>query len=192
MLKIALKFIIGLGIFIGIIALIMLFTGEWGAFFGTMVMSLGFTGLGWADQRVFLPKDNKSPRQSISMIIGIIFGGAGGLMLIGSILLFIDGEFGGAIGLSIFGLVFCIAAYFGARVFSIPKGKKEILVGERIQAIRRVFGQSGQRTSGRYMYVDQETQDTEIEKMQKNWADKPWTQRADWAEGKIIKKSVVG
>ena len=186
--KLALRFVIGFGLFMGIISLIMLFMGEWVAFFGFLVISLGFSGLGWAAMRIFLPKKGESPRMSISLIIGIIFGGAGGLMLIGSIMLFIDGEFGGAIGLSIFGAVFCIAAYFGARVFRMPKGKKEILVGERTQDIRGVFGQSGQRTGGSYIYVDENVPDAEIEKMQKNWADKPWTQRSDWAEGIVVQQ----
>ena len=90
--KFAIKFMIVFGVFMGIISLIMLFMGEWGAFFGFIIFGLGFTGMGWAAKRIFLPKDGESPRMSISLIIGVIFGGAGGLMLIGGILLFIDGE----------------------------------------------------------------------------------------------------
>jgi hypothetical protein len=186
--KFAIKFMIVFGVFMGIISLIMLFMGDWGAFFGFIIFGLGFTGMGWAAKRIFLPKDGESPRMSISLIIGVIFGGAGGLMLIGGILLFIDGEFGGAIGLGIFGSVFCLAAYFGSRVFSVPKGKKEILVGQRTQSISGVLGQTGQRSGSRYMYVDESVPDSEIEKMQKEWAEKPWTQRADWAEGNVIQQ----
>ncbi len=186
--KITLRIITGFGIIMGIISLIMLFMGEWGVFFGLIILSLGFTGLGWAAKRIFLPKQGESPRISISLIIGVIFGGAGGLMLIGSILLFIDGEFGGAIGLFIFGAVFCTAAYFGSRVFATPKGKKEILVGQRTQAFSGIFGQSGQRTGGRYIYVDEDMPDAEIERLQKEWTEKPWTQRSDWAQGKAVQQ----
>jgi hypothetical protein len=186
--KTGLRIVIGFGIFVGIIALIMLISGNWAAFFGALIISLGFIGLGWAGYRLLLPAKNRSPRQGISLVIGIIFGGSGCLMLIGSFLLFIDGEFAGAIGLGVFGLVFCIAAYIGVRVFTIPKGKKEILVGERTQTISGVFGQSGQITGGRTIYVDQKTPEAEIEKMQKNWAEKPWTQRDDWAEGKVMQE----
>ena len=152
--KFAIKFMIGFGVFFGIISLIMLFTGEWGAFFGFIIFGLGFTGMGWAAKKIFLPKEGESPRMNISLIIGIIFGGAGGLMLIGSILLFIDGEFGGAIGLGIFGTVFCLVAYFGSRAFSIPKGTKEVLVGQRTQSINGLLGQTGQSTGSRFIYVD--------------------------------------
>ncbi|HEM49097.1 MAG TPA: hypothetical protein ENO27_02685 [Caldithrix sp.] len=186
--KFALKFMIGFGIFIGILSLIMLFMGEWGAFFGFMIFGLGFTGMGWAVQRIFLPKEGENPRMSISLIIKAIFGSAGVLMLIGSILLLVDGEIGGAIGLSVFGLVFCLVAYFGSRVFAIPKGAKEVLVGQRIQSISGVLGQTGKRTGSSYIYVDESVPDSEIEKMQKEWQEKPWTQRADWAEGRVIQQ----
>lgn len=179
---------IAFGFFMGIISLIMLFMGEWGGFFGFMIFGLGFTGMGWAAKRIFLPKQDESPRMSISLIIRVIFGGAGGLMLIGSILLFIDGEFGGGIGLAIFGSVFCLVGYFGARAFSIPEGIKEVLVGQRTQSISGVLGQTGQRTGSRYTYVDESVSDSEIERMRKEWAEKPWTQRADWAEGKVVQQ----
>ncbi|OGP64912.1 MAG: hypothetical protein A2169_05785 [Deltaproteobacteria bacterium RBG_13_47_9] len=172
----------------GMIALIMIIVGNWGAFFGTSIISLGFIGFGWAGYRLLLPDNDRSSWQGVSLVIGVMFGGAGSLMLIGSILLFVDGDFAGAIGLLIFGLVFCIAAYIGSRVFSIPKGMKEILVGKETQTIHGVLGQSGQLTGGTYIYVDEKTPDAEIETMQKNWAEKPWTQREDWAEGKVIQE----
>ena len=186
--KLGLNIMTGFGIFMGVISLAMLFMGDWGAFFGFLIFSLGFTGLGWAAKRIFLPKEGESPRLSVSLIIGVIFGGAGGLMLVGSIVLLMDGEFGGAIGLGIFGIVFCAVAYFGARVFAIPKGKKEILVGQRTQSISGILGQKGQRTGSSYMYIDESVPDSEIEKMQNEWAEKPWTQRADWAEAKVIQQ----
>jgi len=186
--KTGLKIVFGVGIVTGIIALIMIIIGNWGAFFGTFIISLGFIGLGWAGYRLLLPDKNRRQLQGISLVIGIIFGGSGLLMLIGSLLLFADGDLTGGIGLLIFGLVFCTAAYIGSRVFSIPKGKKEILIGKGIQTIHGVLGQSGQLTGGSYIYVDQEIPNAEIERMQKNWAEKPWTQRDDWAEGKVIQE----
>ncbi len=186
--KIALKFFLGFGIFIGIISLILLITGNPEAFFGTIVISLGFIGLSWAGHRILIPAIKGDAPTGISLVIGIVFGGAGFLMLIGAVLLYLDGEFEGAIGMAIFGLVFCGAAYGGARIFAPPKGKKRILIGKGSQTVKGILGYSAQFTGHRYIYVDQNTPESEIEQMQKNWLEKPWTQRADWAEGKIVQQ----
>ena len=178
----------GVAIFTGIIALFMLGTGNWGAFFGTLIISLGFFGFGWAGQRLFSGDDNPNPRQGISQIIAVIFGGAGGIMLIGSVWLLVEGEFGGFIGLGIFGLVFCAVAYFGSRLFAMPKGMKEIQVGTASREIGGVLGQSGQLSETSFMYVDEKMPETEIKKMQQKWTEQPWTQRDDWAQGKVVQQ----
>ena len=77
MLKIALKFITGFRILIVTIALIMLFMGEWSAFFGFLVVGLGFTDLA-GPLSVYFYLEGKSPRSSVSLIIGIVFSRAGG------------------------------------------------------------------------------------------------------------------
>jgi|GEM_PF-2261703 len=186
--KTAIKILFTTSIITAILALVMLIKGSWAGFFGALVISLGFMGLGWAGRRLVLPDINRSPRQGIGLVIGFVFGGAGSLMLAGSLLLFVDGDFAGGAGLLVFGLVFCAAAVIGARVFSIPKGTKEILVGRDTHAVHGVLGQSGQLTGGRYVYVDKGTSDADIETMQSNWAQKPWTQREDWAEGKVVQE----
>jgi hypothetical protein len=183
--KLALRFIVGFGIFLGIIALILLFSGEAGAFFSVLILAGGFIGLGWAGRRMLLPgKDDQPP--DVGIVAGIIFGGAGMAMIIGSLFLFWDGEFGGAIGLFIFGSVFCGAGYAGYRVFRVPAGKKAVLVSERQQSVRGVLVSRGLRTSRRYIYVDENTLESEITRMQQGWSDKPWLQRDDWAQGRVI------
>jgi hypothetical protein len=181
-----LKILKGVAFFFGVIALIMLIAGNWGGFFGTLIISLGFFGFSWAGQRLFSGDDNKNPRQGVSQIIAVMFGGAGGIMLLGSVWLLVEGEFGGAVGLGIFGLVFCAVAYFGSRLFAMPKGKKEILVGQATREISGVLGQSGQLSEGSYIYVDEKMPEAEIKKMQQKWATQPWTQRDDWARGKVV------
>jgi hypothetical protein len=186
--KTALWILKGVSILLGVIALIMLISGNWGGFFGTLIISLGFFGFGWAGQRLFSGDDNPNPRQGVSQIIAVIFGGAGGMMLIGSVWLLVEGEFGGFIGLGIFGLVFCVVAYFGSRVFAVPKGMKEVLVGSATTQIEGVMGQSGQLSEGSYRYVEENIPETEIKKMQQKWTEQPWTQRDDWAQGKVVQQ----
>lgn len=183
--NIALWFVIGSGIFFAIIAFLLLASSEIEAFFGFTIVAAGFVGLGWAGRRLLLPKDNDSPR-GVGTVAGVIFGGAGMIMMFGSIFLFWDGEFGGAIGLFIFGLIFCGVGFAGYRIFNIPEGKKAILINKRQQNIRGVSGYSGQRTSRQYVYVEKDVPDSEIREMQDEWAKKPWHQRADWAQGKVI------
>ncbi len=187
-LKTGIRIFNGVAIFTGVIALFMLGTGNWGGFFGTLIISLGFFGFAWAGQRLFSGDDNPNPRQGVSQIIAVIFGGAGGMMLIGSVWLLVEGEFGGFIGLGIFGLVFCAVAYFGSRLFAMPKGMKEIQVGTASREIGGVLGQSGQLSETSFMYVDEKMPEIEIKKMQQKWTEEPWTQREDWAQGKVVQQ----
>jgi hypothetical protein len=184
-LKLALRFITGFGVFLLVIALVTLFSGEFGAFFAVLVMGSAFIGLGWAGRRILLP-DQKNTPPNVGLVSGIIFGGAGVVMIIGSLFLYWDGEFGGAVGLFIFGIVFCGAGYIGYRVFRVPAGKKAVLVNERQQSVRGVFVSRGLRTSRRYMYVDENMSESAIARMQQGWSEKPWLQRDDWAQGKVV------
>ena len=124
----------------------------------------------------------------VGKVVLTIFGGAGLCMILGSIFLFIDEEIGGAVGLFLFGSIFCVAGYGASRVLRIPKGKKRVLISERFQQFRSVRGQSGQRKSQQYFYVDENVPDSEVKGMQTEWSEKPWTQRKDWAEGKVIQE----
>lgn len=184
--KPALKGVIIAGFVFIAFAIAALVFAEAGAFFVLAVIGLAFIGLGWAGNRLIEPAENEKAEPDAGLIAGIIFGGAGLLMLIGSIALLIGGEFGGAIGLAVFGMVFCAGGYAGYRVFSVPKGKKKILVAGREQTFSGSPGQSGRRISRQYIYVDKDTSPDEIEKQQQEWAEKPWTQRSDWAEGKVV------
>jgi hypothetical protein len=79
-------------------------------------------------------------------------------------------------------------AYFGSRLFAIPQGKKEVLVGQDSTEISGVIGQSGQLSEASYVYVDENVPESDIKKMQQQWTEKPWTQRADWAAGKVVQE----
>lgn len=172
-------------VFVGM-ALIALVFAEGSVFFALAVIGLVFIGLGWAGKHLFEPAENQNAGLNAGLIAGIIFGGVGLMMLIGSIALFIDGEFGGAIGLAVFGIVFCAAGYAGKRVFSVPSDKKRILVSSREQIFSGNLGQKGRRISRHYVYVDKDKSPGEIEKQQQEWAEKPWTQRSDWAAGMVM------
>jgi hypothetical protein len=181
-------FVIGFGIFIILLSLLFLIDGEIGGFFGTAVTGLGLAGLAWAARRIFIiPKDGGKPID-IGKIAGIIFGGAGTCMVIGSILLLFDEDIEAAIGLFIFGCVFCGAGYLAYRIFRPPQGKKQVLVSERFQKFTGRYGEPGQRTSRQFVYVDENMSESEINKMQNEWTEKPWTQRKDWAAGKVIEE----
>lgn len=180
--------LIGAGIFTGLIALIFALTGNWGAMLGTVVVGLGFVGLAWAGKKMFFPDPGKGPLHGIPLIIKVMFGGAGLVMMIGGVFLFVDGDFAAAIGMLIFGGIFCTVAYFGSRAFSEPKGTKAVLVGNNTKAIQGVLEQTGSLTQSTYMYVDEKTSDAEIERMKKSWSEKPWTMRPDWARGEMIQE----
>ena len=181
-------FVIGFGIFIILISVLFLIDGEIGGFFGTAVTGLAFVGLAWAARKIFLiPRDDSKPLD-ISKIAGIIFGGAGMCMIIGSILLLLDEDIEAFIGMFIFGSVFCGAGYLAYRIFRPPEGKKQVLVSERLQKFTGRYGQAGERTSKQFIYVDENVPESEINKMQTEWAKKPWTQRKDWAAGKVIQE----
>ncbi len=182
------KMVFGAGIFLGIIALIMGITGNWAVFFGFIIGCLCLIGFGWTGKSLFLTKEEGSQRNITSRVILVMFGGFGLLMLIGSIVFFVDGDFPAAMSMLIFGLIFCTVAYIGSRVFATPKGTKAVLVGKGTKDIDGVLGQSGKLTEKSYVYVDEKIPDTEIEKMQKNWAAKPWTQRDDWAQGMVVQE----
>jgi len=186
--KVVLGFIIGFGIVLGLLSLLLLFSGDFGAFFGTAVTGGGFAGLGWAGRKLLLNPKEEQHQIDVSKIILTIFGGAGLCMILGSIFLFVDEEIEGAIGLFLFGSVFCAAGYGVSRIFRIPEGKKRVLISERFQQFRGTSGYSGERTSQQYMHVDGNIPENQIHKMQSEWSEKPWTQRKDWAEGKVIQE----
>ena len=191
LLKLVLRAVTGFGIFLTLIALVALFSGEVGAFLAVLVMGSVFIGLSWAGRRMLFPgRDDQPP--DVSLVAGIIFGGAGTVMIIGSLFLYWDGEFGGALGLFIFGVVFCGAGYAGYRVFRVPAGKKAVLVSKREQSVNGVFVSRGMRTSRQYIYVDKDIPESQVIEMQQNWSEKPWLQRSDWAEGKVTQTGAGG
>jgi hypothetical protein len=181
-------FVIGFGIFIILTSFLFLIDGEIGGFFGTAVTGIGFFGLGWAARKIFLsPRDDKKPLD-VGKIARTIFSGAGICMIIGSILLLFDEDFEAAIGLFIFGSVFFGVGILAARLFRIPEGKKAVQVSKRFQQFSGRYGEKGERTSQQYVYVDKNIPEADIEKLQKQWAETPWIQRKDWAEGKVVQE----
>ena len=157
-------------------------------FFGTAVTGTGFAGLGWAARKIiFKSKDDPKPLD-IGRIVATIFGGAGVCMILGSLLLLFDEDFEGAIGLFIFGAVFCGAGYVAYKLFRTPEGKKPVIISERVQQFTGRYGETGERTSQQYVYVDETMPESDIKQLQEDWDKNPWTQRKDWAEGKVIQE----
>lgn len=178
-----LRAVIGVGVLLGVAALAFLVTGDPGAFFGFAVVGGGFAGLGWAGRRLMAPEPEPSAASTVG---GVVFGGAGVLMLTGAVALLVQGELAGAAGLGVFGLVFCGAGYGAYRVFRPPEGTRRVLVGEREQTFRGRLGRAGRRTSRTYRYVPADVPDRDVEAMQRRWASEPWTRRDDWAEGRVV------
>ncbi|HYD40127.1 MAG TPA: hypothetical protein VEB43_04815 [Anaeromyxobacter sp.] len=108
-----------------------------------------------------------------------VFGGVGLLMIAGAVaLLVLEGEFAGAAGLGVFGLVFSAVGILARRVLA-PAGKKDV----------RVAARTGDTTSGAtYVSVDEDVPEAEVKAQQRRWAEEPWTQRGDWAEGKVVQE----
>jgi hypothetical protein len=107
------------------------------------------------------------------------FGGAGLVMITGAVaLVVLEGEFVGAAALGAFGLVFG-GVGFQARRLLAPPGEKDVPVAAR----------AGDTTSGAtYVSVDEDVPAAEVEAQQRRWAEEPWTQRGDWAEGKVVQE----
>lgn len=132
-----------------------------------------------------MPREKDTP-PDIGKIAGTIFGGVGLIIVFSSILFFFDGDLESGFFMFAFGSAFTGAGYLAYRLFRVPVGKKAVLVNERVQNLHGMIGQTGQRTSQQYVYVDENTHDDKIETIRETVSDKPWTQRKDWAEGKII------
>lgn len=182
----ALRASIGAGAFFGLVGVVLLAAGRVGAFFGFAVVGAGLAGLGWAGRRLMaLPGEEGN---AASTAAGVVFGGAGAVMLIGGAALFVQGELGGAVGLALFGTVFAGVGYAGYRVFRVPEGRKRVLVARREQPVDGTRGEPGRRTTWSYRYVDSDLPDDELEAMQRRWAAEPWTRRADWAEGRVVQE----
>lgn len=167
---------------IGLVGVVFLVTGSPGAFFGSVVVGGGLAGLGWAGGRLMAPPE-EAPNAA-STVAGVVFGGAGAVMLIGAVALLVQGEFGGAAGLAVFGTVFCGVGWAGYRVFRAPEGRRPVLVAERAEELPG----AARRTTRTYRYLDAKVPDAQVDAMQRGWADRPWTQRPDWSEGKVVQE----
>ncbi len=115
--------------------------------------------------------------RNLPLVAGLAFGGFGLLMIAVSAWLVAQGEPGGAAGAGVFGLVFCGAGFGVWRGFTPREGEREVLVAERA-----ADGVEGRR----YVRVAADVSPAEVEALQRGWASAPWTQRGDWAEGKVV------
>lgn len=175
------RLLYGVAIFFGIIALVALFSGSLGGFLGVSVFSLAFTAFAWATRRLSCPREGESPGGSIGLVALVIFGGAGAVTVIGSFFLIAERGAEGLV-LTVFGLIFCGGGYLAKRAFTPPKGTQHVLVGESTSTTR-----GGRRHIRRqqYVLVDERMPAAEVQAKQQEWAEKPWTQREDWAAGAI-------
>ncbi len=179
--KTAIRLLYGVGVFFGIIALVVLFSGSLGGFLGVSVFSLAFTAFGWAMRRISCPREGESPGGSLGLVALVVFGGAGAVTVIGSFFLIAERGAEGLL-LTVFGLVFCGVGYLGKRGFTLPKGTQQVLVGESRST---THGGSQNIHRQRYVLVDERMSAAEVQAKQREWAEKPWTRREDWAAGAI-------
>ncbi len=108
-------------------------------------------------------------------IAGIVFIGAGVLMIAGGLLLAIDDPAG--LFLSLFGLLFAGAGFFARVMFATPAGKKTVVLADERAATR-----GGSRRSVRFVHVDQ---DADEDAVRRDWLREQWQARADWARGAV-------
>jgi hypothetical protein len=106
---------------LGSFAFSALFSKNWGTFVGLAIASLYLFGCAWTCRRLILPRAGENQTETISLVLMIIFGGAGIAMLIGSVAVLMDDNPGGAFGLGLFGLVFTGVGYLGKRGFRRAK-----------------------------------------------------------------------
>jgi hypothetical protein len=175
------RLLYGVATFFGIIALVALFSGSVGGCLGVSVFSLAFTAFGWATRRLGCPREGESPGGSIGLVVLVIFGGAGVVTVIGSFFLIAERGAEGLL-LTVFGLIFCGGGYLGKRAFTPPEGTQQVLVGESTSTSHG--GRQHVRRQ-QYVLVDERMPAAEVQAKQQEWAEKPWTQREDWAAGAI-------
>ena len=194
----SLRGVIGFGIALAVLGVLALTAGPGGVVL--ILMGGMFALMGWAGRRIFgLAEAEMSPdegaeaaprpRKQLDMgsIVGLVFGGFGVMMIIMALTMLVsEGDVEAFFGAGIFGLVFCGVGYGAYRVFRTPQGTRRVLVHEATQGIRGPLGTTGQRTTRTYRYVDEGLTDAEIERRQQQWAEAPWTQRDDWAEGVVV------
>ena len=117
---------------------------------------------------------------------GCVFIGFGAMIMLIGLSLLLDGDFAGGLITALFGAVFCGVGYGASRAFRTPPGMKRVLVDETTQRLDGPLGTTGQRTSRTYRYVADDVPDAEIAARQQQWAEQPWTQRADWSRGVVV------
>ena len=194
----SLRGVIGFGIALAVLGVLALAAGPGGIII--ILMGGMFALMGWAGRRIFRMAEAElhgteeapppaPPRRKLDMgtVVGLVFGGFGGMMIIMALTMLVsEGDVEAFLGAGIFGLVFCGVGYGAYRVFRTPPGTRRVLVNEATQGIRGPLGTTGQRTTRTYRYVDEGLTDAEIARRQQQWAEAPWTQRDDWAEGIVV------
>jgi len=111
-------------------------------------------------------------------IAGVVFIGAGALMIAGGLLLAIDDPAG--LFLSLFGLVFVGAGLLARRMFATPAGKKAVVLSQEQATVP-----GGTRASVRFVHVDEDASDEEVAALRRQWLRERWQSRPDWASGDI-------
>lgn len=122
-------------------------------------------------------------RLDLGRVAGLVFGGAGGLMILGGIAMVFDDPAGFA--LIAFGAVFAGAGYAAYRVMRTPKGRKTVAVSEHTSAIRAPLGVTGTRTRSVLIHVDEDATEEEITSARRQWRQDRWQRRPDWVTGRI-------
>ena len=129
------------------------------------------------------------PSLDFSKLGAFAFGGFGALMLLVAAAMLAEGDLGAATGAGVFGVIFCGIGLLVRRLFRTPDGLRRVEISSHTGSVRDAYGRTGTRTSRTFRYVDADLPDAEVDRLQQQWTQAPWTQRADWAEGRIVHDS---
>lgn len=182
----------GVAALFGVLAIVVLLNGSVGAFFGLAVFCLAFSGFAWAFRRLATPTESEKehPVDMMALVIPVVFGGAGVVMLIGAVLFFFNDRTDATIGLGIFGSIFTTVGFLVRRMMAVPDGMKEVAVNH-VERVVNVGTQTRVETSTEYVLVDANMSPEAVAVQQKDWAERPWTQRKDWVDGNISDEAAL-
>lgn len=156
-------------------------SGAGGLGIGVFLTAFG-AGLRTAPRRLA-----RQGRLEIGTVAGLLFGGFGGLMVLGGLAMVIDDP--GGFALMAFGAVFMGVGYLAHRFMRTPRGMKAVPVFSQGYRYEGPLGRHGSRTRTISIYVDEHATEAAIAEARRQWWREQWTRRPDWVAGRIVEES---